>query len=113
MSDRLIAVWLSSKFFKTSPSTIIPSKVDLLIVKEVSKDYLASLIVTKKRVRFVSKKRKFLSPSCVLNYKTQTELVDKLNTDLDTDDLVIIEKSDCKFDFREFKGHIGEVEELK
>lgn len=112
-SDRLLAIWFNSKYFKSSPLTIIPSNVDLLIVPKASLRYLSSLIISNTRVRIVTDKSHFLKPSLFLTISFKEELLKILNEDIDDDALVIIEKSLLTFDLKAFKGKVGEIEEVK
>jgi acyl-[acyl-carrier-protein]-phospholipid O-acyltransferase / long-chain-fatty-acid--[acyl-carrier-protein] ligase len=111
-SDRLLAIWFKVKYLKSSPLTIIPSNVDLLIVPKRSMKYLSSLIFSKTRVRIVTDKSHILSPSMFLKSPSFQSLLDSLNQDLDEESIVILEKSLLNFDLKAFKGKVGEIEEV-
>lgn len=109
-SDRLAAIWFNSKYFKSSPLTIIPSHVDLLIVPKNSMKYFSSLMITKTRVKIVTDKSHFLNPNLFI--KSSVELLIFLNQNIDNEVLVILDKSLLKFNLKDFKGKVGEIEEI-
>lgn len=112
-SDFLVASWLSNKFFKRSPLTIIPANVDLLIVPDYSLKYLRSIILTKKRVRFISNRSNFLKPDVIIQFSNTKDLLEILNADINDGEIIIMKKSLLQFDLNDFNGKVGEIEEIK
>lgn len=112
ISDRLCAIWLKSNIFKSSPVTIVPAYVNLLIVPEISLKYLKALTVNKTRVCIVTDKKRFNNPSCFI-YRKQTDLLNLINDTEDKSELIIIKKSMINFDLKDVKVKVGEIEEIK
>jgi acyl-[acyl-carrier-protein]-phospholipid O-acyltransferase/long-chain-fatty-acid--[acyl-carrier-protein] ligase len=111
LSDKLLAYWLGSRFFKKTPLTIIPTDLQLLVLPKINFFNLSSLIASKKRIRFISDKKHFLNPSLYLYLKPNRDIASVINLELDEDELLIMAKSEIKFDLSQIEGKVGEIEE--
>ena len=111
ISDKLLAYWLDSRFFKKTPLTIIPADLQLLVLPKINFFNLSSLLISKKRIRFITDKKHFLNPSLFLYLKPNRDVASIINLELDEEELLIMAKPETKFDLSQIEGKVGEIEE--